>query len=121
MAKDAIQVVLKENCNDDGTGGTVLDSPTVLLPVGELANLLQAYEDEYGMWEVDNPSFDDQQPEGPGNERQLPVGQPRNFAVRIRHFCESVFRAWGVKQARAAAETNAKAAAQATMDQITVI
>ena len=117
---DMVQMILVSGCDENGVGGTVLDAPKVIVPAGKLNEVMAAFQDAYGLYKIDNPDFDAQQPESEQNARQVPVSLARNLTYRVRLYVQEIWGAYGKKLAEAQARAAAEAAIAATTAQLQV-
>lgn len=114
---DSIRIIITRNCNEDGTGGTVVDNAaTVLGSIGEtpvLDAVVAAFAEAYGVHEIPDPN---------GEEGDMiPVSGYRNMTYRMRMFATEIVTAYMQKQAASAAREQAGQQAAAALASVTVV
>jgi ribonuclease I len=107
---DSVRIIITKDCNQDGTGGTVVDDATsVLAPLPNGTSLLDtitaAFQDAYGIHTVED----------------VPVSLYRNFAYRVRMFVTEIVTGYVSKLAAQQAAATAQQTAQNAMAAVTVI
>lgn len=106
---DFVKIQLIQGAAEDGTGGTVIDSPSAKMPDGHLALILGSFEAVKGV------------------ERTLQDGttermtKARNYTFRLREYTSEVVKAAAVKKAKADAEAAASAGADAAVGAVEVV
>jgi hypothetical protein len=102
-----VQMIVVTGCDDEGQGGTVLDSPKVIMPDGKLNEVMAALDAAYGRHKIDNPDFDSNQDESEQNPKMIPVSAARNLTYRIRMFVTDHWVSYGKSLAETAARNAA--------------
>lgn len=87
MSYGKITIIIEENCEADGTGGTVTAKPIAIMPMATLQDIKEAAVLET-RWQsmVDNPDFDETQEESDSNPRKTPNPDSKawNIGTAIR-------------------------------------
>ena len=107
---DSIQIILKTGTDSENAGGTVIDSPVVVLPDGHLDLILNSFKDAYGLASLENDE----------NNTPILLNEARNFSYRIRMYVQEIFAAYSKKLKRLEAEEIANTQIQASLGSIVV-
>jgi hypothetical protein len=106
---DFIKIQLIQGADENGDGGTVLDSPTVKMPDGHLDIILASYAAIYGL---DRTKAD-------GTTETLTLA--RNYTYRLREYGSEVVKAAAVAAAKLQAESQAGDEANAAIGAVEVV
>ena len=111
---DSIRIIVTRNCDENGHGGTVVDSAAAVLgSIGEtpvLDALVAAFADAYGIHQIDD---------GEGN--LTPVSGFRNVTYRMRLFATEIVTAHMKKVAAEQARTQAGQQAGVALAAVTIV
>jgi hypothetical protein len=111
---DAIRIIIKRDCDENGEGGTVVDDAAAVLgSIGEtkvLDVLVDAFEDAYGVYEVDD-----------GDGDLTPVSPERNMTYRMRMFATEIVTSYMQKMAANQARQQAGQQAGAAMTAVKIV
>ena len=107
---DSIRITITRNCNEDGSGGTVVDNAVAILgampdeiPIVDV--IVAAFADAYGVHQVDDK----------------PVSLYRNLAYRCRQYMTEIVAAFAAKQAAAQAQASAQQSVAAALRSVTIL
>lgn len=107
---DSIRITITRDCNEDGSGGTVVDDAAAVLgampdgaPIVDV--LVAAFTDAYGIHRVD----------------EKPVSGYRNLAYRIRQYMTDVVSGFASKQSAAQAQAAAQQSVAAALGSVTIL
>jgi ribonuclease I len=106
---DSIRIVITRNCDEQGSGGTVVDNAAAVLgSIGQtkvLDALVAAFADAYGLHEVDG----------------VAVTPERNMTYRMRMFATEIVTAYMQKMAAEQARQQAGQQTQAALGATTIV
>lgn len=107
---DSIRITITRDCDNDGTGGTVVDDAAAILgampdgtPIVDV--LVAAFADAYGIHEVD----------------EIPVSGYRNLAYRIRQYMTEIVSGFASKRAAEQAQAAAQQSVAAALGSVTIL